>query len=375
MSAAGGHSQIPVMRPQLPATADLMPFLQEIDRNRYYSNHGPLYRSFLRELDQTANFPVSSSILVGNATQGLTSVLRVKGLAGRPYCALPAWSFVASAAAVVEAGMQPYFVDVEEDTWAYSPLALRDMPLDKLAAVMVVAPFGQSVPLQEWDEWSSLTGIPVIIDAAAGFDFVIQELEAYPNLTTVVSLHATKTLSSGEGGWLIDFNKDVLRDALADGNFGYLDGAIGQTFGHNYKMSEYHAAVGLASLKTWDMTRRRFAERFNKMVEALEPLPLSVFPNPSKPSFISSTFHITTEVPADFLASELLKRGVLTRQWWGEGIHRLKAYTHFPRGDLSTTNKIAPYVLGLPFSVDMTDGEIARVRDAIAEAFYVHAMT
>ena len=62
---------------------------------------------------------------------------------------------------------------------------------------MPVVPFGQPIDVAAWDRFAAATGLPVVIDAAAGFDTLVPG-----RIPTVVSLHATKVLGAGEGAFV-----------------------------------------------------------------------------------------------------------------------------------------------------------------------------
>ena len=115
---------------------------------------------------------------------------------------MPAWTFVASAAgggrwpascpssstSIRDLGARPARDDA--DVIARAP--------GEVGAVMPVVPFGRPIDFDGWDRFRSRTGLPVVIDAAAGFDSVT------PTETpAVVSLHATKVFGVGEGGFVL----------------------------------------------------------------------------------------------------------------------------------------------------------------------------
>src|SRR5439155_11936403 len=183
----------PVGRPRLPDAAALTPYLREIDANRYYSNYGPLVQRFQERLTAATRFVGDDAGVVvtcANATLGLAAALIAHGVRTGDLCVMPAWTFVASPLAARLAGMTPYFGDVDEADWTLTPAAAERAVAaapGRVGAVMVVAPFGRPVEAAPWDDFAKATGLPVVIDAAAGFDTVEAGKAA-----VVVSLHATK---------------------------------------------------------------------------------------------------------------------------------------------------------------------------------------
>ena len=120
---------------------------------------------------------------------------------------IPAWTFVASPQAAMLAGLVPYFVDVDPEpgrsTRTRSRRVIEQAPAE-VGAVMPVVPFGRPIDLAAWDRFRSTSGLAVVIDAAAGFDAVVPT-----GTPAVVSLHATKVLGTGEGGFVLCNDTDA----------------------------------------------------------------------------------------------------------------------------------------------------------------------
>src|SRR5258707_8301734 len=199
---------IPIMRPKLPSMQALAPYLRAIDASRIYSNFGPLALSLEDRLAARFGLPGGTITTVANATLGLTLALIGQAARVGTLCVLPAWTFIASAHAVMMAGLIPYFVDVDADTWAVAPECIADVIAGAPAAVgavMPVFPFGQPIDVAAWDRFRSRTGLPVVIDAAAGFDAIT------PGATpAVISLHATKAFGIGEGGFVMSTGTSIV---------------------------------------------------------------------------------------------------------------------------------------------------------------------
>src|SRR5262249_37316945 len=142
----------------------------------------------------------------------------VQGARPGTLCAMPAWTFVATPHAAVMAGLVPYFIDVDPQTWSLDPAAIREQIARAPAPVgagILVAPLGHPVDIAAWDAFRTETGRAVVIDAAAGFSALT------PGGTpAVVSLHATKVLGVGEGGFVVSTDPELVRAVRIKSNFG-----------------------------------------------------------------------------------------------------------------------------------------------------------
>src|ERR1700730_4022064 len=104
---------IPVMRPKLPVTESIAPYLRQIDASRIYSNFGPLARALERRLAEFFGLPLGSAVSIANPTLGIPLPLSAQHPKPGSLCAIPAWTFAATAHAATLAGLIPYFVDVD----------------------------------------------------------------------------------------------------------------------------------------------------------------------------------------------------------------------------------------------------------------------
>ena len=258
---------LPIMRPKLPSAEAVLPYLSGIDHARVYSNFGPL--SVQLENRLAAHFGVADNGIttVANGTLGLALALAAQGVRPGTLCVIPAWTFVASPQAAILASLVPYFVDVDPRTWALEPdaidAAIAQAP-GEVGAVMAVAPFGQRIDVGGWDRFRSRTRLAVVIDAAAGFDTV-----ATTGTPAVVSLHATKVLGIGEGGFILCDDADLIFGIRTRMNFGFHGSREALVPALNAKLSEYHAAVGHAALDEWPDARAEWLAVSGRYREAL----------------------------------------------------------------------------------------------------------
>lgn len=359
--------EIPINLPMLPRWDELADWMRRIDRNQIYTNRGPLCIELERRLE-THYLGESSGrgavCLTANASLGLVASLLALDLPAGSICALPAWTFVGSAEAVVMAGLTPYLLDVDLETWALNPSSIDQqivaMPKPP-AVIMAVAPFGAPLDTAAWSAFSTESGIPVVIDAAGGFD-TAQACQ----LPTVVSLHATKALAVGEGGFVLSTNEVFLQRVRQITNHGLSATRIAHRSALDAKMSEYHAAIGLAQLGKWQTTRRawmRIAHAYHEAFAAHSAIDL--MPGFGR-SWISSTAILRfADRSASDISNALAEHNVESRRWWHCLINQHPAFVDAGHANLDNAGQLAEEVLALPCYLNLRESMIRRVSNAV----------
>lgn len=365
---------LPVMRPRL-ATADrLLPYLRRIDASRIYSNFGPLALEFENRLREHLQLPAGTLVSAGSGLAALVgAILGTAGraTAARPLALMPSYTFVATAAATEQCGFQPCLDDIDRDNWMLDPRrALANPQLDRIGLVVPVSPYGRPVSMAGWLDFQERTGIPVVIDGAASFDTLANAVPAYTGkLPVAISFHATKSLGTGEGGCVVCADTEALDRISRSLNFGFHSVRDCRSPSTNGKMSEYHAAVGLAELDGWPEKLASF-----RHVAASYRNRLAV-------AGLAGLLHVSPEVGASYVlllcadaaqservCRSLLESAIDFRFWYGLGLHRQSYYSNLPRQPLPVTDSIAPRLIGLPCAPDLDGESIARVSSALQAA-------
>lgn len=355
----GFSTPIRVLIPRLPDAQCLLPYLARIDQNRSYSNYGPLSREFAAAL--SARTGAAGVTLTCNGTSAIELALRCRSVPGRGLCLMPSFTFIASAHAVCNAGLTPYLLEVEPRTLACTP-AIADRALATLteqpAAIVVVSAFGAPPDLPGWEAFEARTGVPVVFDAAAA----ATSLSRVGHQPICVSLHATKLLGVGEGGAILCADQALIEHSTAMTGFGFLGrDRVSAVRGGNYRMSEYAAAIGLASLAGLDDKLARIRHLTASYARALAGR-ASRLQSGVGDQWLTMTLNVV--LPEGDIAKTIDKLDadkIEWRRWWGLGCHRHPAFAEVPRADLSATDELAPRVLGVPFHDALTDEDIIRV--------------
>jgi dTDP-4-amino-4,6-dideoxygalactose transaminase len=359
--------RVSLLVPDMPSAEELQPFLRRIDSQRWYTNFGPLVREFeaalARELQaMSASATAPRLVSTANCTLGLELALSALGLERGARVLVPAFTFVATATAVLRAGLTPVLADVDPASWVLTPdLARAGLAAAPVDAVMPVATFGCPQDVAGWDAFARRTGLPVVVDAAGAFgNQPIGEAAV-----VVFSFHATKSLGIGEGGAVVARDDALVERVRQLTNFGIeLPSGIVRHAGTNAKLSEYHAAVGLAALARWPQAARlRRAACADYLARLARHCPeVGVQCRPAEGVYTIFPVLLPEGTDAGRLRSELEHSGIETRLWYqplvGDhpGIGPLAS-----AAGLEGARRLAGRVLGLPFHLQMGDGERERV--------------
>lgn len=361
---------VPVCRPELPPAEAIAGYIRRIDARRQYTNRGPLVALLEARLARALDRAPHAVLASATGTAALeVAILATAGLAGpaRPLALLPAFTFAATALAVERCGYRPWFVDIDPATWMLDPAALARHPMLGQAGLIVpVAPYGVAPDMAAWEAVMAQTGIQVVIDAAAAVEAVLDA----PGLVSasvpmMLSFHATKTFSTGEGGAILWDNPEGQERATQVANFGFLRSRECKVAGTNAKLSEYHAAVGLAMWDGFEARRteyRRVSAAYGQAAggpgEGLGGGRLHL------PPAVSSAYALyEANSAAQFAASEaaLHAARIETRRWYEAGLHVQPHFTTAGADPLPVTEDLSGRLIGLPMGHDLAGGDIALI--------------
>lgn len=365
---------IPLLIPDMPEARDVLPWLEEIDRTRWYTNGGPLVRELEAGLVELvcSRFPGGElhGVAVSSGTTALALGLAGLGMGVGHRVMLPALTFPATATTVRQVGSREVLVDVDPDSWSLTPdiarAALRHVDVD---LIVPVAAFGRPQSVDAWDAFIEETGVPVLIDAAAAFGS-----QAVGRHTAVAfSLHATKVFGIGEGGFLMAASQELIESARRTSNFGF-DGGTVQVGGCNGKLSEYHAAVGLAQLHRFERVeerRRSVWASYRSRLHGSEWVELQQ----ADSDFVRSVLTVKVLAPggAEELERRMMASNVQTRRWYHPPLYAHPAFAGArcvgPDGGshLPETTELANLLLGLPFHTLLGEAEIAQICSVLHE--------
>jgi len=370
---AGSQTTVRLMIPDMPNASEIGRWLEQIDFNRHYTNFGPLVTELETRIEGRLRaeslelLPGASRVVTASSgTAALELAITARRLRPCAKVALPAFTFPATATAVIRSGAVPVFVDVDPDSWCLTPeIALDVLEYTDVDLVIPVAAFGRPLPAADWDRFAEGTGIPVIMDAASAFGSQVLGRVC----VTVFSLHATKAMSSGEGGLVAACSDTFIHETRQLSNFGFSAPRRVGSPGLNGKLSEYHAAVGLAQLERFGEVRERRARVYAHYAERLSQLDGRVALQHTETEFVRSVLPVAVlgMGGAERLEVGLQGEKIETRRWYCPPLNEHRAFLGMQcagrdgSSDLPVTTSLSEQILGLPFHSFLSEFEIARV--------------
>jgi dTDP-4-amino-4,6-dideoxygalactose transaminase len=322
---------------------------------------------------------------VASGTDALILALRVVGVGPGDRVLTTPFTFMATASAIVNAGAEPVFADIEPDTLNLDPgkarealegrsPVLRRLGVDpaSIRAIVPVHLFGLPVDVDRFLDLGRDFGIPVIQDAAQAFGsrYRGRVIGADPDLTTF-SFFPTKNLGGfGDGGMIVtpvEETAEHLRLLRAHGATGkYVHDLVGT----NSRLDALQAALLSVRLERIDAAlkaRARIAAAYDL---ALTDLP--AIGRPARHAFSDRTFHqyvIRSGGQRDRIRAGLSGRGVESGVHYPRPLHLQGALANlgYREGDFPEAECASRDVVSLPIFPSMREEECAQVVSSLAE--------
>jgi len=193
-------------------------------------------------------------LAVTNGTHALEVALTALGIGAGDEVIVPAYTFIATATAVLYVNAIPVLVDVNSDDFCINTKKIEEAITDRTKAIIPVHFAGHPANLDEVLEIAQRHNLFVVEDAAQahGAEWKNKKVGAIGNVGTL-SFQASKSITAGEGGIILSNNMELLNRCYSIHNFGRVKDSNQWysicNLGSNYRLSEFQGAVLLAQLK------------------------------------------------------------------------------------------------------------------------------
>lgn len=240
------NKNIFVTMPSLAPLSEVNTLLEGIWERGIMTHNGPLVQRF--EKETAAFLRVKNMIAVTNGTIAIQMAIKALKLKG-DIITTP-FTFIATLSSIIWEGCNPVFVDIDPETLNIDVTKIEEKITDNTVAMLPVHVFGNPCDIESIDCIAKKYDLKVIYDAAhsVGVEYNNQSVFEYGDISTT-SFHATKLLNTAEGGACFSQNEELFNRLQRIRFFGFDEQKDIVNDGTNGKMTEVHAAIGLANLK------------------------------------------------------------------------------------------------------------------------------
>ncbi len=306
-----------------------------------------------KELEAAVNETFGSKYaqLTSSGTAALTTAMSALGIGYGDEVISPSFTFVASFEAVLSVGAVPVLVDVD-DTLTLDPAAVRKAITPKTKAIMPVHMCGSMADLDALQAICKEHNLILLEDAcqSIGGSYKGKMLGTIGDAGTF-SFDFVKTITCAEGGVVMTNNEDVYVkcDGYTDHGHDHLGvdrGADLHPFiGYNFRISELHAAVGLAQIKRLNeflTIQKKNHAQLKAILATVPEISFRRVPDPAGDSCSFISWFLPTEEQTRAVVAELKAQGILAGNfyWFDNNWHYIRKWDHLKNA--TTLNALSP---------------------------------
>ena len=281
------------------------------------------------------------------------------------------FTFVATANAILYAGLEPVFADVRADTLNLDPHKAAELVDKNTCAVLSVDYAGQAADMNELRSVCRANDLQFLSDSCHSFgaDYRNQRVGSIADLTAF-SFHPSKTITTGEGGAVVGIRTPIVDFLLRFRDHGRDVAGFASQIGYNYRMSDIHAALGISQLEKANLfvtQRLRIAEKYYLALAGIRNIELPVQLNDR-----NSSWHLyPIRVPV--ARREKFRDALRSRSVSSQVHYRL--ITEHPRFRRYFDPAVTPValreskrVVSIPLFPSMSVAEVQRVINAVRDS-------
>jgi perosamine synthetase len=365
---------IPVCEPLLAGNE--LKYVTDAVSTGWISSSGPYLQKFENAFAEYCG--VKFGVGVCNGTVALHIALRALGIKEGDEVIIPDFTMIASAFAVCYTGAKPVFVDADKNTWNIDTAKIKDKITPKTKAIMPVHIFGNMCSMDEIKNIAKKYNLYILEDAAEahGSEYKGKKSGSFSDIAAF-SFYANKNITTGEGGMVITDNEELYKQAKYFKNLCFpLDGPrnyLHDDIGYNYRLSNLHAAIGLAQTEKADYYRDLRIKNNQLYRKYLAVCDGVLFQKNEEQSLNCNWMNAVIIQPEiygktrDELMKFLSNNNIETRLVFN-GMHRQNALVRYGcdcNASYPVTDWLSENGFYLPSGSGLTEPEIARISDLI----------
>ena len=328
------------------------------------------------EHDWAERAGVAHAVACSSGTAGLHACFHALGLGPGDEVIVPSFSFVASANAILFTGATPVFVEVDPETFNMDPAAVEAAITPRTKAIEIVDIFGYPAELPVLVDIANRHRLAIVEDAcqAIGGNYDGRAYGTFGH-PAVLAFYANKQMTTAEGGIVLTDDGDLAQHLKSLVNQGRSDdGAwlVHSRLGFNYRLSDVHAAIGVAQLERLDdmlADRDRVAGWYQANMAEVDGV-TPMYEGPQERSWFVYAPRLDPDIDRNAVIGALEAEGIQAKPYL-PCIHLQPFYQEvhgYRPGHLPVTEAISASTIALPFFPEMTQAQVDRVCAAVSQA-------
>lgn len=335
---------------------------------------GPHGEALEREL--AAYCDAKHAVALANGTDALTIALAACGIGLGDEVIVPAFTFVATATAVVRLVARPVFADIDPATFNLAPNEIERRRTPKTKAVIPVHLYGLPAAMEEINSIAARYGLVVIEDNAQAIGARYKSARTGSlGMAAGISFYPTKNLGAyGDGGMMITNSETVAAHARRLRDHGQSGKYLSAEPGWNSRLDEIQAAIlqiKLPHLDDWTAARRSRAHLYNELLAGVVGVT-----TPDAPSHSEHVYHLFTirihgkSGRRDRIQQKLASLGISTGAYYPTALHLQPVFADHGHkaGSFPASEQASAEVLSLPLFPELTNEQLERVVDSLTKA-------
>lgn len=312
---------------------------------------------------------VGHAVAVSSGTMALWLALLAHDIGPGDEVITTPFSFIATGNAILYVGATPVFVDIDPETFNIDPAQVEAAITSRTRAILPVHLYGLPCDMPRLMAVAARYHLAVIEDACQAHGAAIDGRRAGSFGTGCFSFYATKNMTTGEGGMLTTDDAAVADRARVLRAHGMRQRYYHERLGHNFRMTDVQAALGLVQLERLPAltARRRANARFFGSAFGDQP---ELFLPRVDPGYEHVYHQYTIRVPGmrDAFREGMTARGVGTDVYYPRTIPRQDVYRDLGYNDfLPMAEAATQEVVSLPIHPALSPVELEQIVCAAAE--------
>jgi perosamine synthetase len=334
---------------------------------------GPMVERLERQFGDLVGVP--HAVAVNNGTTALVAALQALDLRPGDEVITSPFTFVATLNAILEAGAVARFADISADDFCLDPAAVAAAVTDRTRVLLPVHLYGQAADMGRLVPIVAERGLHLVEDAAQAHGATADGRGAGSFGLGCFSLYGTKNVTTGEGG-MITTTDAALADRLRVlRNQGMRQRYQYELAGHNYRLTDLQAALGVAQMDRYaEVVARRKANA------AALSAGLADVPGLRVPRELPGRSHVWHQytvlvdegapVTRDELAERLTERGIGSGVYYPKVVYDYECYRGHPNvvpAEVPVAERVAAGCLSLPVHQYLSDDDLDTIVQAVRD--------